>query len=47
MQDIIDEMKSLRVVYIENTPKPIYTTLTAFQKDILRLFDFSLNSSYV
>lgn len=47
MQDVIDEMKSLRAVYIDSNPKPIFTTLTAFQKDILSLFHLSLDSTYV
>ena len=42
MQDVIDEMKSLRIVSIEGKRKHIYTTLTAFQKKILNLFEISI-----
>ena len=42
MQDVIDEMKSLRVISIQGKRKRIYTTLTSFQKEIIKLFELSL-----
>ena len=42
IQEIIDEMKSLRVVSIEGKRKRIYTATTSFQKEIVELFDPSL-----
>lgn len=38
MQDVIDEMKSLRVVSVEGKRKQLYTTMTSFQKEIVELF---------
>lgn len=38
MQEVINEMKSLRVVSIEGKWKQIYTTMTFFQKEIVELF---------
>lgn len=42
MQEVIDEMKSLRVIIIEGKRKRLYTTLTAFQKEILQLFEVKI-----
>lgn len=42
MQEVIDEMKSLRVVFMEGKCKQVYTTLTAFQKEIVELFGLVL-----
>ena len=38
MQQVIDEMKSLREVKVEGSHKKIISTLTAFQKEIIQLF---------
>jgi transposase len=38
MQQVIDEMKSLRAVKIEGSHKKIISTLTAFQEKIVQLF---------
>lgn len=43
MQEVIDEMKSLRVITMDGKRKKIYTTLTAFQKDIIQLFDLKIS----
>lgn len=42
MQEVIDEMKSLRVVTIEGKRKKIYTTMTSFQKEIVELFELNM-----
>ena len=42
MQEVIDEMKSLRVVSVEGKRKQIYTTTTAFQKEIIELFGLNI-----
>jgi hypothetical protein len=42
MQEVIDEMKSLRVVSVEGKRKPIYTTTTAFQREIIELFGLNI-----
>lgn len=42
MQDVIDEMKSLRVVTVEGKRKKLYTTMTAFQKEIVELFGLAI-----
>ncbi len=42
MQEVIDEMKSLRVVSVEGKRKRIYTTMTSFQKEIVELFGLSI-----
>lgn len=42
MQEVIDEMKSLRVISIEGKRKQIYTTMTSFQKEIVELFGLSI-----
>ena len=42
MQDVIDEMKSLRVVTVECKRKKLYTTMTAFQKEIVELFGLAI-----
>lgn len=39
MQEVIDELKSIRVMTFAGKKKKIYTTLTSFQKEILKLFD--------
>ena len=41
-QEVIDEMKSLRVVSVEGKCKQIYTTTTAFQKEIIELFGLNI-----
>ena len=43
MQEVIDEMKSLRMVSVEGKRKKIYTTLTAFQKEIIELFELNIS----
>ena len=42
MQEVIDEMKSLRVVSVEGKRKRIYTTLTSFQKEIIEIFELNI-----
>ena len=42
MQDVIDEMKSMRVISIEGKNKQLYTTPTAFQKRIIELFQLPM-----
>ena len=42
MQEVIDEMKSLRAVVIPGKKKPIYTTPTAFQSEIINIFGLEL-----
>ena len=42
MQEVIDEMKSLRMVSVEGKRKQIYTTATAFQKEIIELFGINI-----
>lgn len=42
MQEVIDEMKSLRVVSVEGKRKRIYTTMTSFQKEIVELFGLAI-----
>ena len=42
MQEVIDEMKSLRLVSVEGKRNHIYTTLTSFQKEIVKLFELSV-----
>lgn len=42
MQEVIDEMKSLRVISVEGKRKQIYTTITAFQKEIIGLFELNI-----
>lgn len=42
MQEVMDEMKSLRVVSVEGKRKQIYTTLTSFQKEIIELFGLNI-----
>lgn len=42
MQEVIDEMKSLRVVSVEGKRKPIYTTTTVFQREIIELFGLNI-----
>ena len=42
MQEIIDEMKSLRVVSVEGKRKQIYTSMTSFQKEIVELFGLTI-----
>lgn len=42
MQEVIDEMKSLRVVSVEGKRKQIYTTMTSFQKEIVELFGLTI-----
>nr|WP_302144301.1 hypothetical protein [uncultured Schaedlerella sp.] len=43
MQEVIDEMKSLRVVSVEGKRRQIYTTITAFQKEIMELFELNIS----
>ena len=38
MQQVIDEMKSLREVKMEKSRKKIISTITAFQEKIIQLF---------
>ena len=42
MQEVIDEMKSLRVVSVEEKRKQIYTKITSFQKEIIELFGLNI-----
>lgn len=42
MQEVIDEMKSLREVKIEGGKKTLTTTLTSFQREIVQLFGLAL-----
>lgn len=42
MQEVIDEMKSLRSVTLPGKKKPIYTTPTAFQSEIMQVFDLEV-----
>lgn len=44
LQDIIDEMKSLRLVCMDGKLKFLYTTLTSLQKQIASLFDLDFDS---
>ena len=43
LQDVIDEMKSLRLVCMDGKFSTLYTTLTSLQKQIATLFDLDFD----